>query len=49
MHNFTDGIALGASFASGKGLAMATLLSVLFHEIPHELGMSVNIVINTHS
>lgn len=38
MHNFTDGIALGASFASGRGLAIATLLSVLFHEIPHELG-----------
>ena len=39
MHNFTDGIALGASFGStgSKGLGTAALLSVLFHEIPHEL------------
>jgi zinc transporter 7 len=38
MHNFTDGIAIGASFASGRGLAYATFLSVIFHEIPHEIG-----------
>jgi solute carrier family 39 (zinc transporter), member 7 len=38
MHNFTDGIAVGASFASGRGLAQATVLSVIFHEIPHEIG-----------
>ena len=41
MHNFTDGLALGASFSSGKhssSLAIATVLSVLFHEIPHEFG-----------
>ena len=38
MHNFTDGIALGAAFASGRGLAFATFLSVIFHEVPHEIG-----------
>lgn len=38
MHNFTDGVAIGAAFASGRGLASATMLSVLFHEIPHEIG-----------
>lgn len=40
LHNFTDGLAMGSSFASGKGfnLAIATFLSVLFHEIPHEIG-----------
>lgn len=40
LHNLTDGIALGASFASGNGtsIALATVLSVLFHEIPHEVG-----------
>jgi zinc transporter ZupT len=54
MHNFTDGVALGASFGSagkahssgsggssggggGSALGTAALLSVLFHEIPHEL------------
>jgi zinc transporter 7 len=38
LHNFTDGIAIGASFANGRGLAYATFLSVIIHEIPHELG-----------
>lgn len=38
MHNFTDGLALGAAFSSGKGIALATMVSVFFHEIPHELG-----------
>lgn len=38
MHNFTDGIAIGASFAGGTSLGMATTLSVFFHEIPHEIG-----------
>jgi zinc transporter 7 len=39
MHNFTDGIAIGASFASsGSGLGFATFVSVVFHEIPHEIG-----------
>jgi len=38
MHNFTDGIALGAAFASPNGLAKATVTAVLIHEIPHEIG-----------
>eukprot|EP00980_Cylindrotheca_fusiformis_P007031 scaffold1475_cov111-Cylindrotheca_fusiformis.AAC.10 len=49
LHNFTDGLAIGASFASSaddKSTVMSLLksrgglatLSVLFHEIPHELG-----------
>jgi len=38
MHNFTDGLALGAACSSGKGIALATMVSVFFHEIPHELG-----------
>jgi len=48
LHNFTDGVAIGASFANfsgGDGVldimkttgGLATL-SILFHEIPHELG-----------
>ena len=38
MHNFTDGIAVGVSFATSKGLAIAIFLSVIAHEIPHEIG-----------
>jgi zinc transporter ZupT len=38
MHNFTDGVAIGASFASGGGLAVATFISIICHEIPHEIG-----------
>jgi zinc transporter 7 len=38
MHNFTDGLALGTSFSRGNKLALATMLSVMCHEIPHEIG-----------
>lgn len=39
MHNFTDGLAVGASHAIGDGkLALAATLSVFFHEVPHEIG-----------
>jgi zinc transporter 7 len=37
LHNFTDGIALGASFATQGSLGLATFLSVLAHELPHEV------------
>jgi len=38
LHNFTDGIAIGASFVGGKNMGIATTLSVLVHELPHEIG-----------
>lgn len=37
LHNLTDGIAMGAAFSAGGGLAMATVASVLLHELPHEI------------
>lgn len=38
VHNFTDGMIIGASFVSGFGLGFASVLAVIFHEIPHEIG-----------
>merc|ERR1711944_97203 len=37
-HNFTDGLAIGASFAAGRSVGMVTTFTILFHEIPHEIG-----------
>ncbi|NXI37977.1 S39A7 protein, partial [Galbula dea] len=37
-HNFTDGLAIGASFLQGPGLGLLTALTVLLHELPHEVG-----------
>ena len=32
-HNFTDGLAIGASFAAGQGVGMVTTFTILFHEV----------------
>lgn len=46
-HNFTDGMAIGASYASSLETSVGPLLasrgglatlSILFHEVPHEIG-----------
>jgi len=37
-HNFTDGLAVGASFLAGDSIGLITTLTILFHEIPHEIG-----------
>lgn len=38
LHNLSDGIAIGAAFASGSGLGYSTALATLLHELPHEIG-----------
>ncbi|OGM05685.1 hypothetical protein A2125_00165 [Candidatus Woesebacteria bacterium GWB1_43_5] len=38
IHNFIDGIAIGASFLISPGLGLITALSTFFHEVPHEIG-----------
>ncbi|XP_004617731.2 zinc transporter SLC39A7 [Sorex araneus] len=37
-HNFTDGLAIGASFRGGRTLGIVTTMTVLLHEVPHEVG-----------
>ena len=39
IHNFANGIAVGASFTSSLGTGASTSLAVFFHELPHEFGM----------
>lgn len=38
VHNLIDGVAIGAAFTSGMAAGWATMLAVLFHEVPQELG-----------
>jgi zinc and cadmium transporter len=38
IHNFIDGITIGASFLINPGLGLATAVSTFLHEIPHEIG-----------
>lgn len=37
-HNFTDGLAIGASYLASRPVGVITTLTVLIHEIPHEIG-----------
>jgi len=37
-HNFTDGLAIGASFLVDERLAIITVFTILLHEVPHEIG-----------
>ena len=43
-HNFADGLALGAAIVQSLTLAISTMFALVFHEIPHELGKSLNLV-----
>uniref|UniRef100_F1KS94 Histidine-rich membrane protein KE4 n=1 Tax=Ascaris suum TaxID=6253 RepID=F1KS94_ASCSU len=37
-HNFTDGLAIGASYLAGSTVGLVTTITVLVHEVPHEIG-----------
>lgn len=38
LHNFTDGMAIGAAFSNNIAGGFSTALAVFCHELPHELG-----------
>ena len=37
-HNFTDGLAIGASYIAGRNIGIITTVTILLHEVPHEVG-----------
>lgn len=38
VHNFSDGLIIGAVFLVDIKIGIATTLAIIFHEIPHEIG-----------
>lgn len=37
-HNFTDGLAIGSSYLAGNTIGIVTTITILIHEVPHEIG-----------
>jgi len=37
-HNLTDGLAIGASYLAGHSIGVVTTITIVLHEVPHEIG-----------
>ncbi|MGE4234270.1 MAG: ZIP family metal transporter [Bacteriovoracia bacterium] len=49
LHNITDGVAIAAAFMNGVEVGIATTITVIIHEVPHEISDYTLLVRNGYS